>query len=104
MISPSFSIKEFLDAMVGKDWEGIITAADYECGVAEQRSRGKRGKEAKEMGSMRYAASLKSFLFFIRFGVKPFGVSDREFAMYLPVCEALVQRGDFKPSVLEMFK
>ena len=104
MISPSFSIREFLAAMVGKGFPEIFNAADEECGIAEHRSRGKKGKEAKEMGSMRYAASLKSFLFFLRFGRRPSGISDQEFAMYRPICEALVQKGDLLPSVLELFK
>lgn len=104
MISPSFAINEFLEAMVGKDFTTVFNAADRECEIAEHRSRGKKGKEAKEMGSMRYAASLKSFLFFLRFGRRPSGISDQEFAKYRPICEALVQRGDLLPTVMELFK
>ena len=104
MISPSFRINEFLEAMVGKDFITVFNAADRECEIAEHLSRGKKGKEAKEMGSMRYAASLKALLFFLRFGRRPSGIPDQEFAMYRPICEALVHKGDLLPSVLELFR
>lgn len=104
MISPSFNIKEFLDAMVGRGFVEIFNAADQECGTAEHLSRGKKGKAAKEMGSMSYAASLKALLFFLRFGRRPASISDKEFALYRPVCEELIRKGELLPSVLELFK
>ena len=105
MISQTYNFKEFLDAVNGKDYYQILVAAEQECASTEGRSYSVRGApKAREMGSTRYASSLKAFLFFMRSGVKPMGADDWEFAMYRPICETLVQKKQFKPSILEMFK
>lgn len=105
MISPTYSFREFLDAMIGRDYYEILVTADQECAAAERRSYGVKGAvKAREMGSTDYAAALKRFLFFMRCGVRAGGIPDDEFAMYRPVCESLVQTKQFKPSVLTLFK
>lgn len=105
MISPTYNFKEFLDQMVDKDYPEIVIAAEQECTAAERRSYSVRGApRAREMGSTRYAANLKAFIFFMRSGIRPASADDWEFAMYRPVCEALVQKKQFKPTILEMFK
>ena len=105
MISDTYDFQEFLDAMVGKDYREILVAADRECAAAESRSYGVNGApRARKMGSTDYARSLKSFLFFLQNGVRPAGASDQEFAKYRPICEALVEKKQFKPSALDIFK
>ena len=105
MISPSYNFKEFLDAMIGKDYVEIVVAANQECDAAERRSYSVRGApRAREMGSTQYAASLKAFIFFMQSGIQPSSADNWEFAMYRPICEALVEKKQFKPTVLEMFK
>ena len=105
MISPEYDFDKFLKAMAGMDYYEILVKADQECAAAERRSYGVRGApKQRQMGSTVYARDIKAFLFFMRYGAKPAGVAEWDFAAYKPVCEALVEKGQFKPSILDHFK
>jgi hypothetical protein len=43
-------------------------------------------------------------LFFLRSGIKPLGVSDDDFQLFAPVCEALVGKGQLEPKIMDAFK
>jgi hypothetical protein len=105
MISETYDIQEFLVAMVGKDWHEIVPMAERECGTAESRSYSVRGApKARKMGSTKYAAQLKNFLYFMRYGSRPGSASDWEFNLYKPICKALVEKKQFVPAVLDVFR
>jgi hypothetical protein len=105
MISATYDFQQFLDAMAGMDYYEILVKAEQECASAERKSYGVRGApRQREMGSTVYARDVKRFLFFMRTGTKPDGVTEWDFAAYKPVCEALVEKGQFLPSILSYFK
>jgi len=105
MISPSYNIKEFVEAIKDEDYVEVIRQANLEVGEPERRSFGVKGAiRARQQGSVEYAAVLKGFLFFMQYGVKPAGVTDSHFQLFHPVCENLVQKGQLKPGILNFFE
>lgn len=104
MISPVFKIQEFLDVVVDKSYQEILLLAEEEVSEAEARSsRVKGAVVARIQGSGQYADLLKKFLFFMRYGIKPDGISSDDYALFRPICERLVAKGRFKSSVLGLF-
>jgi hypothetical protein len=72
MISETYDIREFLTAMVGRDWHEIMITAQGECATAEARSYSVRGApKARKLGSTRYASQLKAFLYVMNFRSRP---------------------------------
>jgi hypothetical protein len=93
MISSSYSIPEFIKAVENKGYQDIIYIAEREATEAERMSyRPRVASEAKKMGSEEYAKNLKHFLFYLRYHVKPFGVSDRFFALFESIAHNLEKR------------
>ena len=61
MISPSFNLREFIEAVQDKDCLEIISLAQQEVQMAEQRSFSVKGAvKNRNDGSTRYAADLWS--------------------------------------------
>ena len=103
-ISLSFEAPAFFEAIYDKSLPGIQILTQQEVGMTEARSsRVKGAVAARAQGSGDYIALLKGFLFFRGQGRKPYGVSDEDFAMFLPICERLVEKGQFRPGLLEAF-
>lgn len=104
MISPSYSINELLEQIKDMDWPAMRDAVSKEGREAERRSeKGIGADEAVRRGSREYARILRGLAFFLQGGGKPAGVSDSEFQLFRPVCERLVEKGQFKPETLELF-
>ena len=51
-----------------------------------------------------YLRLLKGFVFFLREGIKPGGVSEEEFRSFRPAIEKIVDKGQFKPTILDLFE
>jgi hypothetical protein len=81
----------------------IVQAATEECAKAEAASYGHRGALHQALGSSDYALRVKEFLSFMQHLVRPGTVTDADFAKYRPIVEALVTKGQLKPTVLEQF-
>jgi len=104
MISESYNFEVFLAAMIGKQFEEILSDAEEEIRIAEARSRNVKGApEQRKRGSGEYSARIKAFLYFMRYASRPGSASDLEFALYRPVCESLVGLGRFDPKFLDLF-
>jgi hypothetical protein len=83
MISSSYSIPEFIKAVEDKGYQDLICLAEREATEAERMSyRPSVAMEAKRMGNEEYAEDLKHFLFYLRYHIKPFGVSDTVFELF----------------------
>jgi hypothetical protein len=105
MISNNYDIKEFLEAMLGKDFNEIFILAEQEAFDAEIRSFNvKNAPKTREKGSVTYSRKVGNFLFFLRQGIRPSGASDEEFSLYRPICEDLVEKQEFQPTVLDLFQ
>jgi hypothetical protein len=104
-MSYNYRITEFLDAVTEKDLIEIIRLGEEEVYSAERGISGVKGAKAKRAsGASEYAATLKGFLFFLKTGVKPFGVNEEDFQRFQPVIKKLVDKKIFKPEILDVFK
>ena len=97
-----YDFAEFLKSCIGLSYLEIISKAEQQGAWAESMTRGgKRGApKARKEGAGEYAAELKSFLFYLRYGTKP---GSGSFSMYRPVVRSLVDSGEFRPSALDAF-
>jgi hypothetical protein len=104
MSSSPYSIARFLSSIRDENYEEMIRSADSAVQNVESRSYGVKGApRARQQGSVEYAMALKRFLNFMGTGNRPGGITDWEFQLYRPICEALVQKGRFRPEVFKMF-
>jgi len=95
----------FLRSIEEQDYEDILRSATREVARVEPSLSGVRGApERRRLGGFEYVDRLKKFLFFMRSGIRPGGLDDHEFGAYRQICERLVERGQFKPSVLDLFR
>jgi hypothetical protein len=102
--SSLYNAQAFLDEIYDKGYLEILSLTTQEVQLVEASSIQVRGAvAAREQGSGQYVAVLKAFLFFMRSGIKPGGISDEDFARFRPICARLVEKGTFQPSVLEPF-
>ena len=90
MISRSCDIKEFIDAIKDKDYYEAIYLADKEATEAERLNfRPREATVAK--GCPRYADRLKSFIHFMRYGIRSRSIEDQEFRTLQSLREALLE-------------
>ncbi len=102
MISPSFNLREFIETVQDKDCLEIISLAQQEVQMAEQRSFSVKGAvRNRNDGSTRYAADLKGLIFLLTYGAKPMGVG---IAPFWIICKNLVDRKQIKPEIMTLFK
>ena len=97
MISDSYDFAEFLKAITDRDFLEMLEVAEQEYVEAESRPYTLRG-------NISYSRKLENFIFFLEHRLRPLAASDQEFALYLPVCQALIQKKHFTPSILDQFK
>ena len=99
-----YDFHSFIQKIKDKDYFEIIKDAEEEVKFVESISYRKKGAvKAREMGSTNYDHKIKEFLFWMRHGVKPGSSSESDFQLYQIVAEKLVEKGQFKSSILEMF-
>jgi hypothetical protein len=98
-----FDFSDFINSIINKNYHEMIQAAENEAYRVEKISYGVKGcVENRRAGSTRYVDELKKFLFFMRQGMIPSG-SEQHVWQYKRVAEKLVEKGQFKPSVLDLF-
>jgi hypothetical protein len=106
MISNKFNFQEFLSAIANKDYHELVAAASSEAAEAERCSSSSYGKgvrKNRELGSGLYCRRVSEFAFFMKHGIKPGGVDECDFKLYLPICENLVRKGQLPLSILNNF-
>jgi hypothetical protein len=93
MISTSFDLKQFVEAVQDKDYFDIICFADREATEAERVSYQKRKSAGLNQKDCReYVSLLKGLILFMRHGIKAFGVSDTNLELFSTISENLAQR------------
>lgn len=104
MSADMYDFPEFLQRMVQLPLAAILHEAEAECARVDRTLYGVRGApKRRDEGGVEHVARLKAFMFFLQSGIKPGSASASEFAMYRPVVEALVQRGELQKEALGRF-
>jgi hypothetical protein len=99
-----YDFKRFIDQVKDKDYPEIVKYAEAELGRVEHSSRGVRGApRRRELGSLEYADKVGQFLFFMRRHIIPDDVDEFDRQLYRVVVEQLVNKGQLKPEVLDVF-
>ena len=105
MISNTYDFSKFLEAMSRIEYLEMLSLAEQEYMDANARADDpKADPKARGSGSREYARQVGDFLYFIRRGKRPTDAPDQEFALYRPICEDLVKKKQFDPSILDLFK
>lgn len=87
--------KDFVNMIKDKSYHEIVKWSKKE--LHEVRAQKKEDTE--------YADILRGFLFFIQWGKKPNAINDRQFQLFRPICENLVQREEtFSYEDLKLFE
>ena len=97
MISESLDLGDFVETIRGKDYREIMYLAEQEATDAERlfyRKRTSDDFEDKTVSS--YARVLKDFLFFMRYGVRPAGLTEEDFQLFRSVCKDVERRSPFR--------
>ena len=101
MISPSFNIKEFVDALKGEDYMVILHLAELEATAAERFviHNKSNSKEYEE-----YAYTLKEFICFLRYGVRAPDVNEYCWQIFLKACENVAEVMNIPPRCYGLFQ
>ncbi len=100
MISSSFDLHEFVDAVKDKDRLEIISIALQEVHFAEQQSFSIKGAvRNRANGSTRYAAYLKGLIFLLTEETS----GNASILPFRKICESLVQRKQLRPEIMKLF-
>ena len=97
MISKSCDLRGFLEAVRDKDYRDVLYLAEKEATEAERPSyQQKQEEELGKQAKTSYAKILKDFMFFMRYGVRPAGLTDSDFHLFRLVCEEVEKKANFR--------
>ena len=90
--------KKFVESVIakGRSLDDIVREARAEISRTESRS-------IRASGSSDHLRFLRSLVFFLQSGEIPENLSDDDFQILLRLAQHLVDRGDLKPGILELF-
>jgi hypothetical protein len=82
------NFKSFVDSINGLDPDELLWRTEKEATAAE-RCRYRRGvsDEDRERFGIQYADILKKLIFFMRYGIKPSGLTDEDLKLFRRVCK-----------------
>ncbi len=84
-----------------REYHEIITDAEREYhAIASESSTRKAALHAQASGKSQYSSELKELLNWLRYGQRPFTVSDENWLLFKRLAEHLVAIENFKPSAL----
>jgi microsomal dipeptidase-like Zn-dependent dipeptidase len=93
MISESYSMRQFVEAVKEMDYLDMVYCAVQEATEAERIAyRAKGGRVSSEEESRKYADRLKCFIRFMQYGVRSSGLSYSDFELFRSLCEEYVKR------------
>jgi hypothetical protein len=85
MISANLNIVEFIENLKTEDYLSIIYLSNQEATEVERRVL--RGKSANPGRNRDYVRNLKNFIFFMRYGYKPFSIDTEHYNLFIKVRE-----------------
>ena len=103
-----YNFQEFLGNVGELDYSEMLQAFVREATAVEARlspGRGRRGiNKQYRWIAVEYLRLLKGFIFFLRSGMKPNGLSMEDFCYFRPVVEKLIEKGQLKSGILDLFR
>lgn len=97
MISTSYSIPEFVDAIADKSYRDILTMAVQEATEVERQIYKSNSKnDTSKIGEKAYADSLKRFILYLRCTVKPTKSKDPNFPFFEMISKNLERRQEVR--------
>lgn len=82
MISTSYNMKEFIEAVRDEDYFDVIHLTNREATESERLSYRRREASALNQHLREYANNLKGLILFMRHGIKAGGVSKGDFELF----------------------
>ncbi len=105
MISESYRVGDFMDAVKDMDYGDMLVTTQKEINAAMgQVEHVKPVRKYRGHPATSYFETLKGFYFLLSHGRKPDGVYDHIFVSFRPAIESLVKRGQMKPEALDVFE
>ena len=102
-----YDFQAFLDSISDLDYLGMIKEAECEAMAVDHAlspGRGRKGIDKQhKYEAAKYREIQGRFLFFLRYGIKPSGITDEDFQSFRPVIEKLVEKGQLKSTILSLW-
>lgn len=102
-----YNFPAYLNSISNLDYFEMIREASREATFVESAlspGRGRKGIDKQhEDEAIKYRSLLGAFVFFLRYGIKPTGITDEDFQSFRPVIEKLVGKGQLKSTILSLF-
>jgi hypothetical protein len=94
MISATCDFKEFVESIKDKGYMEVIRLANQEATEAWRCSHHMTEEidSAQQQNLTSYETILKGFIDFLRYGVKPAGLNDKDLELFLSACRSLRNR------------
>ena len=104
MTASQYDFTTFIDRVKDMSYIDMLSTAEQTLTSSENRShRCKGALRARQQGSLSFVNEVGEFIFFLKNGIKPSSVSELNWALYRTPIENLVQKGQMKPSALDIF-
>ena len=104
MAEKQYNFLDFIEKVKDMDYHDIMNYGDREVADMESTLFSNFGAGVViNTENKKYSDQIKAFLFFMRQGMKPMGVSAYDFKLYRIVVEYLVAKGQMKPEAIEIF-
>lgn len=102
-----YDFQAFLKSISDLSYLEMIREAEREAMAVDHAlspGRGRKGIDKQhKYEAAKYREIQGGFLFFLRYGIKPAGISDWDFQSFRPVIEKLVEKGQLKSTILSLF-
>jgi hypothetical protein len=82
MISTSYNMKEFIEAVKDKNYFDVIYLTNHEATESERLSYRRREASSLNQNLSEYVNTLKGLILFMRHGIKAKGVSSGDFDLF----------------------
>ena len=96
-----YDFRAFLNHISDLDYFEMIREAERE-GMSVDRALKGIDRQYKYK-AIKYRELLGGFLFLLRYGIKPAGISDLDFHSFRLAIEKLVEKGQLKSTILSLF-
>ena len=99
-----YEIRAFIERVRNLDKPELLREVLSVGAAADKRLYGRGSTEARRLGAVEFVRLLNGLAHFLQDKTKPASLSNEEFAQFQPIIRILVEKGQMKPSDLDVFK